>query len=88
MRKKISLLAFMVLAFGVVAHSNAGTDMVIDNYAQSQAPPPPPPRPVFYVPPPPIRVAVYPVFASYPRPVFGVRRVVVCPIHRHVHHWH
>lgn len=78
MAKKFHVVA--ILAIGTLPSLMAGTDMVIDNSAQ--APPPaygyaPPPPPAVYYIPPPVRVAVYPTYRYYARPVrvFGYGRV-------------
>ena len=74
MWKKFSVTALAVLAFGFVSapRSYAGTEMIIDNSAQTynySAPP------VYYAPPP-VRVVVYPTYSYYARPfrVFGYQR--------------
>lgn len=90
MLKKVTLIGFAVLAFGLasVSRANAGTEMV----EPERAPAPsynyaPPPPPLYYAPPPP-RVVVYPAFGYYaPRVrVFAYHRVpprrVYCPPHR------
>ncbi|MBA3882571.1 MAG: hypothetical protein H0X73_07605 [Chthoniobacterales bacterium] len=88
MLKKITLIGFAVLAFGL-ARANAGTEMV----EPERAPAPsynyaPPPRVYYAPPPPPPPVVVYPAFGYYaPRVrVFAYHRViprrVYCPPHR------
>ena len=81
MLTKFTIIAFAVLAFGFASapHSNADSDMIIDNSAQ--APPPPsyryaPPPPVYYAPPP-VQIVVAPAYGYYARPVrvFGYHRV-------------
>jgi hypothetical protein len=75
MVKKFLAIALAVFAFGSVARSNAGTE-VIDRYS-APAPTynyaPPPPRPVYYAPPPPVNVLVFPAYGYY-GPRFGVHR--------------
>ena len=66
MWKKLSLIALAVFAFGFASapRSNAGTEMLTDNFAPAPTydyAPPPPPR-VYYAPPP-VRVVVYPGYA-------------------------
>ena len=86
MGKKFGVIALIIMAFGfgLAARSNAGTEMIIDNSAQTM----PPPRPVYrYAPPPPPRLVYYvprPRVVIYPRPViraYGYHR----PYLRHSH---
>jgi hypothetical protein len=78
----IIALAFVAFGFALVARSNAGTDMIIDNSAQAPLPrqynyAPPPPR-IYYAPtPPPVAVIVSPAYRYYAP---GVR---VCGVHQH-----
>src|SRR5882724_8391586 len=77
MKKKLTVIAsaVLVLGFGSVPRSNAGTEMIEPynaprptyNYAP---PPPPPPRPVFYARPPIVGVVVGPAYGFY-GPRFG-----------------
>jgi hypothetical protein len=86
MVKKFALIALAALPLGL---ANAGTEMVIDNSAQTPAytyaPPPPP---VYYIPPPPPTVVVYPRIAYY-RPVraFGYHRWYPRHGYRGEHYW-
>jgi hypothetical protein len=89
MGTKLSLIAItLALASVLTPRANAGTDMIIDNSAQTMPPPRPVyhyarPRPVFYAPPPPVVVV-------YPRPFvrFGYHRPYYVR-HGHWHpHWH
>lgn len=72
-------LVMLVLVFGFVSPSDAGTDMIIDNSAQAPLPKynyaPPPPAVVYYAPPP-VRVVVYPTYSYCARPVrvYGYHR--------------
>lgn len=87
MGKKLIVCA--VLAFGIAARSNAGTEIVRDLSKElgEQAPPPPaysyvPPPPVVYVAPP--RVVVYPsvrYVVVRPVRVFGFHRVYQRPVY-------
>lgn len=68
MKFTLLALAVVVVGIGFASQTNAGTDMVTDNYAQSTAPTynyAPPPRPVYYAPPPPVQVVVYPTYGYY-----------------------
>lgn len=67
MWKKI--FAAMLVVFGFVAATNAGTDVIRDYGADqfknsySYAPAPlPPPRPLYYAPPPPVNVVLFPAY--------------------------
>lgn len=71
MGKNFIMFILTVGAFGfaLVPRSTAGTEMLIDNSAQTQtynyAPPPLRPPPVVYYAPPPVRVVVYPRIGYY-----------------------
>jgi len=83
MAKKFGLIALAVLAFGFAyaPHSNAGTDMIIDNSAQAPPPAPLPPPPVYYAPPPAVAVAVFPARRFFVAPV---RVIAFRRVHRRV----
>jgi len=82
------LFAVILVVFGFVAASSAGTEVIRDysteqfnyNYA------PPPPRPVYYAPPPPVNVLIFPAYGYY-GPRFGVHRYYARRFYSRPYYW-